>query len=402
MVEPLPVDSPTRERTPAALRIARLLEERIERQEFRPGEWLPTERDLAREFRADRSTIRAAITHLAERSLIVRESGRRPFVRPDSSESIGAGERRIAATDSNEPRPALHAIAAIFPQTPNQSALNLIQRGILRALRQTESPHRLIVFDNQGETWERSVALERQALEAIEQDGVAGGIVWHIGGEKTLPLIRNLVRRGVPLVLLDRRPDDLAGDFVGIDNRQAACEAVQYLLKLGHRRIAHLTSNNSLLTVREREAGYKDALLSYGLTPSEDYICRVEDNDDLYPDIGEAMNSLLALPEPPTALFALKDLMAHAVIRDLRERGLHVPDDMSVIGFDDHDRHSLQPPILTTVHQPFEAMGQQAANLLLRRLSVGQMSGLPAQHVLLPTPLVLRSTCAAPKESITL
>jgi DNA-binding LacI/PurR family transcriptional regulator/DNA-binding transcriptional regulator YhcF (GntR family) len=387
-----PKITPAAERTPATLRVARWLQERIERQEFQAGEWLPTERELARQFSADRSTIRAAISHLAEQGLVVREAGRRPQVRsgPLTGEH---GDHSSAGALARQP--ALQTIAAIIPQPLSYPALSLIQRGILRALRQQESPYRLIVFDNQGETWERSVALERLALEALEQDGVAGGIIWSIGGEKTLPQIRRLIQNGVPLTFLDRHPKEVMGDFVGVDNRTAAYEAVRSLLALGHRRIAHLTSTETALTIRERELGYRDALLSQGIEPLPSLIYRVEEHDDLYPDIAPAVDHFLALPEPPTALFAMKDLLAHSFIRELSARGLQVPGDISVVGFDDHDRHSLQTPILTTVHQPFENMGLRAAELLLQRLASRDSGPRPAQHVLLPAPLIVRSTSAA-------
>jgi DNA-binding LacI/PurR family transcriptional regulator len=392
----IPPTTPAAERTPAALRVARWLQERIERQEFRAGEWLPTERELAREFSADRSTIRAAISHLAEQGLVVRESGRRPQVRWETLTGKPSGEPGDHSTAGDPARrPALQMITAIIPQPRNYPALSLIQRGILRGLRQQESPYRLIVFDNQGETWERSVALERQALEALEQDGVAGGIIWSIGGEKTLPQIRHLAQRGVPLTFLDRHPEELMGDFVGVDNRTAAYEAVRALLQLGHRRIAHLTSTESVLTIRDRELGYRDALLSYGIEPVPSLIYRVKEHDDLYPDIAPAVDHLFTLPEPPTALFAMKDLLAHAFITELGARGLTVPGDISIIGFDDHDRHSLQTPILTTIHQPFENMGLRAVELLLQRLATKESGPRPSQHVLLPAPLILRSTSAA-------
>lgn len=372
-------------RLSAAQRIARLLKEGIERQEYQPGEWLPTERELARQFNADRATIRTAIAQLAEQNLVVREAGRRPWVNGPSRSSAPPPEERL-------PLKALKTIAAIIPQPPLYPALATIQRGILRELRQGKPEYRLIVFDNQGEIGTQSIALERQALEAVENDGITGVILWQLGGEETMPILRRLQAKGVSLVLLDRRPDDFSCDFVGIDNRSAAREAVSYLLKLGHRRIAHLTSAKGILTVREREEGYREALASYGIPIEEELIFRIEEQDDLTSDVKPVVERLLSLPEPPTALFVLKDLLAHAVLCDLRARGQAVPGKLSIVGFDDHDRYALQPPELTTVHQPFEDMGQHAARLLLRRLA-GSTTPLPHQHLLLPTPLVVRSTC---------
>jgi len=373
-------------RVPAALRIAHLLQEKIARQEYKTGEWLPTERELADEFDVDRSTIRAALAHLAEQHLIVRQPGRRPWVnmRQETAAMPEEQQRRLTAPQT---------IAAVIPQPPHYPALSLIQRGILRVLRQRKPPYRLVVFDNQGEEWSQSLAQERHALEAIENEGIAAAILWSLGGKETLPEIRRLQAKGIPLVLLDRYPVDTPCDFVGVDNRTAARDAVSHLLHLGHRRIAHLTSTDRILTVREREEGYREALLSQGLEPSEALIYRLPDHDDLHPAVGSAADHFLSLEEPPTALFALKDVLAHAFIKEVQARGLRVPEDISVVGFDDHDRHSLQPPMLTTVHQPFERMGQRAAELLLQRLAAPPAVNMPYQHVLLPAPLVVRSTC---------
>lgn len=388
-------DARTTERLPVALRIARLVQEKIERREYRPGEWLPTERELAREFSADRTTIRTAIAHLAEQQLIIREPGRRPWVNTQAGQVVVRSEHSLRPS-------SLQTIAAIIPQPRNYPALSAIQRGVLLLLRNKTAPYRLVVFDNQGETWTQSVVQERTALESVEHEGIAGAFLWPLGGEETFSILDRLQRKGIPMVLLDRHPEDFPCDFVGIDNRGAAREAVSYLFSLGHRRIAHLTSNDGILTVREREEGYCEALRSHGLEPSEDLIFRVQDRDDLHPDVGPALDHFVSLPKPPTALFVLKDLLAHAFIREAEARGVKIPEDVSVIGFDDHDRYSLQTPQLTTVHQPFENMGKTAAELLLRRLAHRSAATLAYQHIFLPTPLVIRSTCRRIAEPATL
>lgn len=386
----------TLERLPVSARIARLLLEKIERREFKPGEWLPTERELAHEFGADRATIRAAIAHLAQQHLIVREAGRRPWINPNIPDNRAPISDGDSEDRPNRPAP-LQTIAAVIPQPPTYPALSLIQRGILGVLRQSNPQYRLIVFDNQGDVWMQSVAQERQALAAIANEGIAGAILWPIGGEETLPDIRRLQDLGIPLVLIDRQPDDIACDFVGADNLNAARDTVAYLCKLGHRRIAHLTSADAILTVREREQGYQEALLAHGIQPEEELIFRLNERDELMANVAPAVDHFFGLSHPPTALFALKDVLAYAFLNEMRARGKRAPEDMSVIGFDDHDRYGLHPPFLTTVHQPFENMGQKAAQMLLRRLTSPKARTIPFQHVLLPTPLVVRTSCCPPE-----
>ncbi len=374
------------DRLPASHRIARLLQIKIEGMEYRAGEWLPTERELAREFGADRATIRAALSYLAEQRLIIREPGRRPWIPTRTNDVVESAHPPLR-------RVALQTIAAVVPQPINYPALSAIQRGILRVLQQRKSPYRLIVFDNQGDTWSQSVALEQHALQAIENEGIGGAILWPIGGEETFAAIERLQRKGIPLVMLDRCPPEIPCDFIGVDNHVAARDAVGYLLELGHRRIAHLTSLEGILTVREREEGFREAFLARGLHPPDNLIYRLPERDDLYPDVGPAADYFLSLAQPPTALFALKDLLAHAFITAAEKRGVRVPDDVSVIGFDDHDRHALQTPVLTTVHQPFDRMGQRAAELLLQRLASPNIANIPYRHLMLPAPLIIRATC---------
>jgi len=90
---------------------------------------------------------------------------------------------------------------------------------------------------------------------------------------------------------------------------------------------------------------------------------------------------------------ALNDLLAYHFMAECEKRGRRVPEDISVIGFDDLEEHSARPPILTTLHQPFDKMGRRAAEMLLRRLSGPDALREPRRHVLLPAPLVVRSTC---------
>jgi DNA-binding LacI/PurR family transcriptional regulator len=379
-------------RISASQKIASQLRAKIEQQEYETGEWLPTERELAETFQVDRSTIRAALSHLADHNVIIRQPGRRPWVNSLTDGNLQTAGRAM-------PRAMVQMIAAVIPQPHNYPAFPAIQRGILRVLRRTKSPFRFLVFDNQGEDESQCVSLELHALDAIENEGIAGAILWQMGGSDTLRQILRLQERGIPIILLDRCPPDFPGDFIGVDNHAAAMDAVRYLLDLGHKRIAHLTTCEDVLTVHQREEGYREALTSAGLRPDSNLIVRLEDFAALRPDTSYAAEHFLSLANPPTAVFTMKDSLAHLLIPQLRIRGCRVPEDISIIGFDDQDHYSLSPPWLSTVHQPFEKMGQSAAELLVRRLTLSSAAKSPYKHLLLPTPLVIRSTCAAISEA---
>ncbi len=380
---------PLREtRLPAAGRLAEALQERIGRGDYAPGEWLPTERELAAEFRADRSTIRAALSSLAERGLIEREPGHRS--------RVAAGEAAPAALQTLAARTtlaALQTLAIVSPQTPQYPVSAAIQRGALHTLRQTEAPFHLLVLENGGDTRQETYTRERQALEAVHRDGIGGVILWHQGNAETLADVRRLQETGIPIVLVDRHHPTLVCDFVGIDNVEAAREAVSCLLDLGHQRIGHLTMEDTAITVSDREQGYREALRSRGIRPASEWVVRMSHRESLQPPVTAAVEHYLSLAEPPTAVFAMNDLLAHAFLSELQARGVRVPEQMSVMGFDDVDRNSPRPSPLTTVHQPFEQMGRKAMELLLKRLAGSAEAPAVLQHILLPTRLVVRSSC---------
>ncbi len=380
-------DPQNRSRLSAVNRLTAALTDRIERGEYASGEWLPTERDLAIEFRADRSTVRAAFAALAQKNLILRERGRRSRVSVHSASPP-------PSPGSDAPPNSLQMLAVLTPQTPMYHASSAIQRGALDALRQMEAPYHLLVLDNEAETRSETFRRERQALEVIHNEAIRGVILWHQGNAETLPDVRHLQETGVPIIMVDRHSEALSCDFVGIDNVEAAREAVSYLLSLGHRRIGHLTMDDPTLTVRDREQGYREAMQLQGGYPAEEWIFRMSDSTRLQPSVIAAVDHFLSLAEPPTAMFAMNDLLAHAFLAELHARGVRVPEQISVIGFDDVDEFAPRPSPLTTVHQPFERMGRRAMELLLARLAAPADAPLVFQHVLLPTHLVLRSSCS--------
>lgn len=366
------------------------LQKRIEAGHYPPGSWLPAERALASEFGLDRSAVRSALTQLESGGLIVREAGRRPWVR------IGAPRQGR----SRPPAKTGQHIAAILPQHPVFPASLALMHGINAALRSAESALRLQVMDTHGGSGRRETELERQALDSAMQDSIAGVVLWHLGGASTLPQLRELEQRGIPVVFVDRHPPELPCDFVGCDNYAGMEAAVEHLRRQGHRRIAHLTTDEAVTAVAERQAAYTESMQAAAmqgggqeLGPLPAWIHAVP-HDRTF-EVTSACDQFFALAEPPTAVVALNDSLAYHFIAECHKRGKRVPEDVSVIGFDDLEEHSVRPPLLTTLHQPFDKMGRRAAELLLRRLS-GPDAGLePRCHVLLPTPLVVRSTCRA-------
>lgn len=206
------------------------------------------------------------------------------------------------------------------------------------------------------------------------------------------PQQRRLTRTGLPTVVVGVDAPDAPS--VGIDNVAAARAATDHLLALGHRRIGligHvLDPARDFPSARERRDGYLAGLRAAGL-PAEPGLEAVG-NFSLEGG-GEAAAALLERPHPPTAVFALSDEMAAGALWEAKGRGLPVPEQLSVVGFDDHE---IAAPLgLTTVAQPVAEQGERAAELLLSELEQGPGG---SRHVLLPTRLVVRETTARPTD----
>lgn len=179
----------------------------------------------------------------------------------------------------------------------------------------------------------------------------------------------------------------MAVPYVGIDNQGAAAAAVRYLLSRGHRRIALIGADPAYLYARQREAGVHQALAEAGLTLAQEWNIRVSGFSFLAG--AEAAQRLLDAPQRPTAIFAVADALAIGLMHRLQEAGLRIPDDIAIMGFDDIPLAAQLNPPLTTMAQPMDELGAEAARLLLQRLSAPEA---PPTGSLLPHRLVVRGS----------
>jgi LacI family transcriptional regulator len=193
---------------------------------------------------------------------------------------------------------------------------------------------------------------------------------------------------GAPVVAVDPHTGSDEVPTVDSDNRRGAQLATQHLLDLGHRRIGFVGGRVDLESARLRELGHTETLQRAGLEVDRDLL-RIGSYDAA--ESRAAAAELLSLPEPPTALFAANDLSAIAVMEEAEARGLRVPEDLSVVGFDNVPESAMTKPGLTTVHQPIQEMGERAVRIL-----VGLLAGRApdAMHETLATHLVERRSCA--------
>ena len=204
--------------------------------------------------------------------------------------------------------------------------------------------------------------------------------------------LAQLVAQGYHFVVVDpltRLDADIPS--VSAAHASGADQAMQHLLGLGHRRIAAITGPNGWLATEERRRGYHAALAAAGIMPDPE----LELESDFEVLGGRhAANTLLDLPDPPTAIFAFNDNLAIGVLQAARVRGVQVPGDLSVVGFDDVEHATIVTPTLTTIRQPLAEMGRTAVSLLMRLLEHQRFETL---HVELATRLVIRQSTGPPR-----
>lgn len=203
--------------------------------------------------------------------------------------------------------------------------------------------------------------------------------------------VETLKQQRFPFVLIDYPADENRVPSVIASNWQGAYDATSYLISIGHTRIGIITGFMEIAAAVNRLEGYKAALSDHGI----DYDPSLVYEGDFFQTDGFAgASALLDLPHPPTAIFASNDVAAFGVMDAIRSRGLRIPQDVSVIGFDDIPQAQHSFPKLTTVRQPLAQMGRIGAQMLLRRIA---NPDLPVQQLEVATELIIRDSCQPPK-----
>jgi LacI family transcriptional regulator len=227
-----------------------------------------------------------------------------------------------------------------------------------------------------------TVGWERRSLVRLAGSVIDGAIV-------VTPTIVDAGIGGIPVVAVDPHTGPVDVPTVDADNYAGAVKATAYLLGLGHRRIAHLSGRPDLESARLRERGFRDAMARAGLEVDERLVVvggfRAEAAE------GPA-RELLTRPDRPTAVFAANDLSAIRTMEVAHSLGLGIPEDLSIIGFDNVPESALAMPPLTTIAQPLKAIGATALRMLVAMLDG---TAPDPNHVRLPTTMVGRASCRA-------
>ena len=229
---------------------------------------------------------------------------------------------------------------------------------------------------------------EMSLLHQLMRGGADGALI--VMPAESSAELELLQQQDYPFVIIDPTLP-VADDFsvVTSANRVGACQAIEHLMTLGHHRIGIITGTPSWCATIDRLAGCYDAFSRAGRALDPDLVMEA----DFKMDEGlHAARRLLALPEPPTAIFAFNDQMAVGTLRAAEERGLRVPEQLSLVGFDDTALASATTPPLTTVNQPTHELGRAGVNLLFRLLQGLEME---ARRMELPTRLIVRSSTSS-------
>ncbi|WP_084045806.1 LacI family DNA-binding transcriptional regulator [Deinococcus hopiensis] len=254
----------------------------------------------------------------------------------------------------------------------------------------------LIISEN-----EYSAAYELTELRRLYGQRVAGIILRPGYGHESREYLARLTERGVNIVEYDYLPPHSSHPAVKLDNVGAMRGAVTHLHALGHRRIAALGTYDPVILPEERSRAFPEIMNALGLVvPSEYRRVATVNEDTAY----ALTHELLALPTPPTALIALTGTQAIGAYRAIRERGLRIPDDLSLVTFDNYSWTALVDPPITVVEQPVEAMATATAQrmlALLRRAELRDAEGSPTPEPprveVFPARLIVRGSTAAPR-----
>ncbi|MBX0327464.1 LacI family transcriptional regulator [Oscillochloris sp. ZM17-4] len=337
---------------------------------------MPTIDDIARIAQVSPATVSKVVNN-------------RPYV---SAETRARVERVIAETGfvpsqraRGLSRKRSSILGLIIPYTSDQLFLDPHLLELMRGIEAVANEHDYNLLLS---TAREAVDAASACVRMLRSDMIDGAII--VETNDVQPFAAALAAESSPWVVVGYAQQS-ATPAVHADDYGGALQATRHLLRLGHRRIGVISSVWRPFAIEERERGIRDALSEAGVALDQDLMAL---GDFSIESGGHAGRALLEGGSPPTAIFALNDRMALGLIRAAADHGLRVPDDLSVVGFDDISLATLLTPALTTVSQPGFALGTAAASALFQLLD-----GAPlAPPAALPTDLIVRGSTGQPRD----
>jgi LacI family transcriptional regulator len=293
-----------------------------------------------------------------------------------------------------ETRKTVLALAQEMDYQPNQLATSLVKSStrtigvivpnagyyffssVISGIEETAAQHGYsILLCQSNESYQREII----NIQDLTRGQVEGLIVSLSRETFAYEHFQKLLRKHIPLVIFDRYTDEIAASKVIIDNREAGLQATRHLLEKGCRRIAYLGGPHNMQISNERLAGYQQALQEQDLPFDKQYIMHC---DYTLENAIQRTYDLVNMPPAPDGILAVSDRIATASLFALRQRGVQVPDDVAIIGFNDEPVSALLTPTLSSVAQPTFQMGQIAVELLLQQIQSPAQEWIPVTQVL--------------------
>lgn len=364
------------EQIPLYQHIVNTLKLKMDSGELQPGNQLPTEAEISKQFKVSRITSKRALTELENEGLIYRIQGKGSFVNEISQPLL-----RPVVKASKE-------ILLILPFTHNPG-LGDYEKGINEFLATTN--YTLNIQSN-------TMISQHKLLQSALQSANSGLILYPVSSNSDLSILYQYHLLKYPLVTMDKTVDGIQFQSVISDNLNGAYLACKHLIDNNHKKIAYLSSLKveTSSSIRERYFGYLSALYDHNLIDysvnnlTERFLTHDSDigknnGRDYYLQFIQSI-----LEQGITGVVAENDLIAIEVIQIAKQMGLSIPDDFSIVGFDDIHLASFVEPKLTTISQDFEKMGYLAAQLLITTIESPQT--LPKENIIVPVQLIERQT----------
>ncbi|HOG46396.1 MAG TPA: GntR family transcriptional regulator [Anaerolineae bacterium] len=349
---------------PLYLQLKSILQRQIDTGELQPGDMLPSLRELCRQYEVSSITVRRALQELVNEGRLQSQQGIGTFV----------------TTRNRRPRLALVILGFIEREWRRNSGIF----GDLIAGAATVAWEREALFSVTRVDPERDVA---GFLASIVAERFFDGLLVRVLSDAHPADLQPVREAGLPYVVIKRYTPGVPTNCVVVDDVRAACEATSHLLAHGCRRIAFVCPQGTIVG-RDRHEGYRRALAEHGLSYEPELVPPVA---DWFEERGyAALKALLALPQPPQAVFAAGDMLAIGAYRAAAELGLRIPQDLAVVGYDDIPAAATLQPPLTTVRTSYYDFGARATALLLD-LIAHRVAG--PQRIIMDAPLVVRGSC---------
>ncbi len=352
--------------------VKRIIRQFIAEKGLQAGDALPSEREWARRLQVSQMTVNRALKELEQEGLIARLVGKGTFV--------------LRPVQAPAPR---HSVVLVFPftETATLTEHNIyygpILQGILSALAEVGC---LVQFWKMGFDQLQGLPPETLAQRAL---------LVFTPFEDAYPVLEAWWQAGVPFVVIGASWQEAVFPCVDTDNFAAAQQAVDFLVGMGHRRIALITGRRIAPNSRDRWDGFVAAVRRHELTIPPEWLIEAEKSTVLTPKTRNQLLAILKNRSRPTALFVAGYYLAAETLRLLKREGWRVPEDISLVAFDDPPSANYLEPPLTTFRQPLVELGRRAVFKLLALLD-GQVH--PAVEKL-PVELVVRGSVAPPRKT---